>query len=132
VAETLVSAATLEEAARRLVDEANEAGGRDNITVVLCRFEEVESGTPVDQPTIVGGPTPPDTSEHMAESGAPSRSGVAVASPPAGGTRLSPRHERKAAPTHRRRRLTKPVAGLVALVVVLLLIAAGGYLASRQ
>jgi serine/threonine protein phosphatase PrpC len=37
----LESAATLEEAGRQLIAAANEAGGRDNITVVLFRLEEV-------------------------------------------------------------------------------------------
>jgi serine/threonine protein phosphatase PrpC len=40
VAELLVSAADLPAAAQRLIDEANQAGGRDNITVVLFRVEE--------------------------------------------------------------------------------------------
>lgn len=33
----------LEKACRNLVDEANRAGGRDNITVILMRFEDVHS-----------------------------------------------------------------------------------------
>jgi cell division protein FtsW (lipid II flippase)/serine/threonine protein phosphatase PrpC len=42
----LVAGATsLRDAGRALVDAANEAGGRDNITVVLFRLEEVGAGT---------------------------------------------------------------------------------------
>ncbi|MDP9347010.1 MAG: Stp1/IreP family PP2C-type Ser/Thr phosphatase, partial [Actinomycetota bacterium] len=44
VAEILTAAASLPAAGRALVDAANEAGGRDNITVVLFRLEEVGSG----------------------------------------------------------------------------------------
>jgi serine/threonine protein phosphatase PrpC len=39
VAEVLLSAPNLPVAAQRLIDEANQAGGRDNITVVLFRIE---------------------------------------------------------------------------------------------
>src|SRR5437764_9727030 len=56
VAEILAGSRQLEVAAQALIDEANRAGGRDNITVVLVRFEEVESGADGagDQPTSVG------------------------------------------------------------------------------
>src|SRR5919198_4501484 len=40
VAEILRGASSLEEAGRELVEQANEAGGRDNITVILFRLEE--------------------------------------------------------------------------------------------
>jgi serine/threonine protein phosphatase PrpC len=40
VAEVMVGAPSLERAAQRLIDEANNAGGRDNITVVLFRVED--------------------------------------------------------------------------------------------
>src|SRR5947209_5923498 len=56
--EILASSDSLNAAAQALIDEANAAGGRDNITVVLFRLEEVE-GTGdgvVDQPTMVGAP----------------------------------------------------------------------------
>src|SRR3712207_7990071 len=39
---TLTGAASLADAGRALIDAANEAGGRDNITVVLFRLEELE------------------------------------------------------------------------------------------
>jgi protein phosphatase len=125
VAQILRSASTLEEAADRLIDEANDAGGRDNITVVLSRLGEVDSEVPVDQPTIIDDAS----TAALAE---PSRSGVAVTpAPVATSAKLSPRPEQPA-PTRRPRRLTKPLAALVALVIVLALVGAGGYLASRQ
>ncbi|MEA2160589.1 MAG: family protein phosphatase, partial [Solirubrobacteraceae bacterium] len=39
IAETLANATSLEDAADELIAQANEAGGRDNITVVLFRLE---------------------------------------------------------------------------------------------
>jgi PPM family protein phosphatase len=125
VAELLVSATTLAEAADQLINEANVAGGRDNITVVLSRLEDVEGELGAEQPTTVA--------DGPGASATEGRSAVAVAPPPpATSTRLSPRPERTAAAAPRRRRVSKPLAALVALVAVLGLIAAGGYLASRQ
>jgi len=73
VAGLLREASSMEQAARALVAAANEAGGRDNITVVLFRLEEVAAGiaaadpptaeharppaaAPEDQPTRAGRP----------------------------------------------------------------------------
>jgi serine/threonine protein phosphatase PrpC len=50
IAEVLAGTRTLREAAERLIAEANAAGGRDNITVVLFRLEEV-GDTATEQPT---------------------------------------------------------------------------------
>jgi PPM family protein phosphatase len=58
IAEILRSTESLERAAHQLIDEANAAGGRDNITVVLFRLEEVEGDPPTEQPTMVGVPAP--------------------------------------------------------------------------
>jgi PPM family protein phosphatase len=56
ISEMLRSPSSLDEAVRALVDEANRAGGRDNITAVAFRLEEV--GAPVAEekegPTLVG------------------------------------------------------------------------------
>src|SRR5437588_6564969 len=98
VTEIILSAATLDEAADRLIDEANEAGGRDNITVVLCRLEEPDQEAGTEQPTMVGELSPPAAgAETATESPASSRStdsAVAVASrPPGVTTKLSPRRE---------------------------------------
>lgn len=57
----------LEPVARRLVAAANEAGGRDNITVVLFRVSEV------------GGPTSPDDQETVAGDDAPTAAQVKAA-----------------------------------------------------
>jgi protein phosphatase len=56
IAAELGAARTLEETGHALVDAANAAGGRDNITVVLVRLEEVALAGAVtgEQPTQVG------------------------------------------------------------------------------
>src|SRR4051794_11172543 len=59
IAEIVRSSTSLNDGARRLIDSANEAGGRDNITVVLFRLEDDEdredgSDTLGDEATSVG------------------------------------------------------------------------------
>jgi protein phosphatase len=133
VAEIIASADDLEVAADELIREANEAGGRDNITVVLSRFEESEGAAAADQPTTV---SPPDAALAAGSDASGDAHGevaaVAVAPPPASRTdRLSPRPARMAGP-RRQRRFGKAAAALVAVVIVLCLIGVGGYLASRE
>ena len=53
VKEILASDGTLDEKAQRLIDAANEGGGRDNITVVLFRLEG--DGADGDDPDTLGG-----------------------------------------------------------------------------
>ena len=127
--EILRGSATLAKAADRLIDEANDAGGRDNITVVLSRFAEVDSEAVPDQPTIVGKPAADQQAESEGRGG---RAGVAVAARPGKTTtRLSP-HPEPRTPTRRPRRFAKPIAVLITVVIVLFLVGGGGYLASRQ
>ena len=54
IAEVLESSRNLDEAAARLVAEANEAGGRDNITVVAFRLEEADDAEVADDATLIG------------------------------------------------------------------------------
>ena len=54
IAAVLGSAASLDEAARQLVAEANEAGGRDNITVVAFRLEQAEEVAAAEGATLIG------------------------------------------------------------------------------
>jgi PPM family protein phosphatase len=132
VTEILREAESLKVAADELIREANEAGGRDNITVVLSQFEETDEA-PVDQPTIVGEPAPRTDGAAEASSRNGERVGAAAVAPaPAPGTgRLTPRRERAAA-TARQRRFPRAAAIVLAVVIVLCLLGAGGYLASRQ
>src|SRR5437588_11205567 len=134
VEEILASSDSLKAAAQGLIDEANAAGGRDNITVVLFRVEDVEGGVDgvVDQPTMVGAPA-----VARSASGATGASGVSKAEP---APRIrAGRHSGEAAVTsgvvRERRHLLrrhKAVAALIAVVIVLALIIAGGYLATRN
>ncbi len=59
IAAALAESESLDAAARRLVEAANEAGGRDNITVVAFRLEEGEAVGADDGATLVG-PTAAD------------------------------------------------------------------------
>jgi PPM family protein phosphatase len=108
VGEVLAAAASLSDAGRRLIDAANAAGGRDNITVILFRLEEVGPA---------GGGTQ-DTTEHdaVAAAGARQPATVAGAAAAAPATAVAPRAEpaadgaadRTAAPTPGRRRPRRP------------------------
>ncbi len=117
ILEALLANPTLRNAGEALVAAANEAGGRDNITVVLIRLEEVRAGEPL-----------PD--EHATIVGAP-----AVASP------VAPRAPRRPAATGpgldpssraRRRRRMRRAGGAVIALVVVGLIATGGYVAMQS
>jgi serine/threonine protein phosphatase PrpC len=108
VAEVLLGAPSLAGAGRALVDAANDAGGRDNITVVLFRLEEVGD-----------------------------RAGVARARPPAPSAVspvpprvVAPRGsvERARAPLPRR---VKLLAAVAAVVIVVGALGVAGWLASR-
>ncbi len=139
VATVLGRSESLEAAAQGLIDEANGAGGRDNITVVLFRLEEVGSEPGGDQPTLVGMAAPPGDIAVVAQrTPAPSPASPGGAS--AAGTQTRARRARLArtqgappppAPRSGRRH-ARLVAAVVSTLVVLFIIGAGGYLASRQ
>jgi serine/threonine protein phosphatase PrpC len=127
VGELLQAAPSLASAARTLIDAANDAGGRDNITVVLFRLEEV--GSP--------GASAQATSEHGAVATEPATvaagRATAVAAPPAPAepvARRAPRPPRPARPTRRRRRLRIPVGPILVLFLVACVIL-GAYYASQ-
>jgi PPM family protein phosphatase len=136
IANVLGPARSLQDAAGELIDAANEAGGRDNITVVLCRMEDVGADGSPEQATAVG--LVPASHASPPASGT---SAQTVAPPaPLSGSRTKARvplarnQGRPAHPPRPRRgvRFAKPVAALVAVLVVLFLVGAGGYLATRQ
>jgi serine/threonine protein phosphatase PrpC len=136
IANLLGSARSLQDAAADLIDAANEAGGRDNITVVLCRMEDVGAEGSSEQATAVGlapasHPSPPagGTAAQTVAPPAPLSASRARARVP-----LARNQGRPAPPPRPRRgvRFAKPVAALVAVLVVLFLVGAGGYLATRQ
>jgi protein phosphatase len=140
----LAGAGGLTQAAQALIDEANAAGGRDNITVVLFRLEEVGSASGIDQPTVVATSLPAGPRQTATpQAASPPSAPVPTAPPPSlrakrHGPRLA-RHQgrdngasRPAGTPRRGHRFAKPVAALVAVIVVLFLVGGGGYLASRQ
>ena len=110
VREIVAATDSLQAAVDALVAEANEMGGRDNITVVLFRVGgDEDAGTPTADETVVGLPVPagePETGEHRV---------VAAEPPPAAPPREpSPRPPRR----RRRRRVRRVVVALVALAVL--------------
>jgi protein phosphatase len=128
VQEILSQATSLRDAGRALVDAANEAGGRDNITVVLFRLEEV--GTATADADRAGGAGETTSAAPPAES-----SGWAGTDRPARSTARTPRtvpprgsKERQEAPLPRK---VKILAATAATVIVLGALGVAGWLASR-
>jgi PPM family protein phosphatase len=107
IQEILRGSMDLNVAAQQLIDEANAAGGRDNITVVLSRIEDAGALRDGGQPTEVR---------------------------PADADREAPPAAAAAPPARRRplRRRAKVLAALAATAIVLGLVIGGGYLATRQ
>jgi len=122
--ELLSGAPSLREAGRALVDAANEAGGRDNITVVLFRLEEIKPGN-ADR---AGGVAEDDSATPLAESPrattGPARSSARTPRtvPPRGS------RERANAPLPRK---VKLLAATAAVVIVVGGLGVAGWLASR-
>jgi protein phosphatase len=82
IMQILASAPSLERAAQRLIAAANDAGGRDNITVILFRLEEVGGDGLTDQPTVVGIEAPyvlADDSSTARRGSVGAKSGTALA-----------------------------------------------------
>jgi protein phosphatase len=147
VADILGRAAPLPDAGRALVDAANAAGGRDNITVVLFRLEDVGAGAPSGETTEHAAvPAAAVTRDEQAAAPAAAAAGGATArgadagpastvtEAPAGpAPRREPRVRRpprEPAPRRRRRRVRVPT-GLLVSFVFLLAIALSGWYASQ-
>jgi protein phosphatase len=118
--------AGLREAGEALIAEANAAGGRDNITVLLVRLEEVEAGMAAN---------PAQASSANGPDGAAPMDATIVGAPavPAPVPRRRPRMP-QARPSARARRLigARRAAGLLALLAVLAVIGAGAYVALQS
>jgi protein phosphatase len=134
VAEIIRDAPSLAEAAQRLVQAANEAGGRDNITVILFSVEEVTPGAAGmvgdDQRTVAGAAAP--RTEEVREA-------TVRAQGPATATGTVPRAPRPprapsaaAAPKRRRRRVPGAVKGFLVVAILLGIVASGAWIASRS
>lgn len=122
----LAESTSLSEATAWLVNEANEAGGRDNITVVAFRLEEGEPSE-VHQGATLVGPSAAEaglTAEAVRAEADRKRQASLGGAASAPGTRRRPPAEEK-----RKRRF--PVKSLVALLVLAGLVTAG-YFGARQ
>jgi protein phosphatase len=149
LAELLLAHASLREAGEALIAAANEAGGRDNITVVLLRLEELDAGAAplTEESSIVESPpgpapVPPPASAAAAGTAA----GAAAAGPaatiaptaePAQEAPVIPRRPR--APSRaggqdvkRKRRGLRRTGAAVIVLAVLALIGAGAYIALQS
>jgi protein phosphatase len=153
IAAALIAHPPLRDAGEALIAAANQAGGRDNITVVLIRLEEVEvaHGAPVaDGATAVGLPAVPSPPAVLASPPAaggalpagggalPAGGGApptALASPPPAAVRRAPRAAQQppGSPGRGRSRLRIRHAGALAFTLVVLgLLGSAAYLALQS
>ena len=144
VAQIIGASPNLSTAAAQLVAAANEAGGRDNITVILFQVEEVTpgAGAVVSQETMAGAAAPRTEDVRAAAAAtqtAPRAERPAIVDPAAvSSTGVQPRAPRPprgpngAAPVKRRRRWSGVVKGFAVVAVLLILIASGGWIATRS
>jgi PPM family protein phosphatase len=139
IAATLLARARLRDAGEALIAAANQAGGRDNITVVLLRLEEVQpaAGPPAEEgATMVGVPAvaathqPPGTATGTH----PTLGATALSSEPVPRStrRRMPRMAAPAAPRRRRRPRIRHAGALAFTLVVLGVLGAGAYLALQS
>jgi PPM family protein phosphatase len=124
IASALRDSSSLEEAVRALVEEANAAGGRDNITVVAFRLEEAEVPAEAEaEPATLIGPTAEEAGLPV---GAVSAEGEAARA--AG---RAPRQRAElggaAAPGRERRWPRRLVTSLVVVVILGLIVGGAAY-----
>ena len=109
IGDTLRGAPSLLDAGERLIDAANDAGGRDNITVILVRVEDVEGGAARDEQATSVGDDALRTSDVQAALEAEERRGGGDASASAsarrGGAAAATMAPARADPTPSSRRL---------------------------
>ena len=125
VREVLEAAGTLEQAGRELIAAANDAGGRDNITVILFRLEDVDGGDEAELAACGGRHAPGRASRRVPRRRPPRRSTAVPEAQP-----IEEPPQRTAPPPRKRRRRRVPT-GLIALVVVLAIVGAALWTASR-
>ncbi len=136
LAELLAEHEALRDRGEALIAAANEAGGRDNITVVLMRLEELDASVSplTEEAPVVQGAAASSTAPAAERS---AEGGVAIASEPAQDSGpVVQRRPRRPAPvgtgsSRRRARLRRAgVAGVV--LAILAVIGAGAYLATQS
>jgi len=132
VAEIVRRSASLAGAGGELIAAANDAGGRDNITVVLFALEQVDDDGPVvEQPTATGR-SALSTAEVRAAA-ARAEQATAAGAPSAAARRLQPRAPQGAPPqAARRSRRARHLAAAFAVFAVLVVpLTIGGYIANQ-
>jgi PPM family protein phosphatase len=138
LAELLRASSSLREAGEALIAAANEAGGRDNITVVLLRLEELDAraAPPTEESDAVSQSAAGLPAEEAAPaphpSVTPAREPSAVAAPAAPVAQRHPREPARAAGSARRVRRLRRGGVAAVLLAVLTLIAAGAYIALQS
>ncbi|HEV2975898.1 MAG TPA: Stp1/IreP family PP2C-type Ser/Thr phosphatase [Solirubrobacteraceae bacterium] len=144
IAATLRARAKLRDAGEALIAAANEAGGRDNITVVLLRVEELDtSAAPMTEETPATTPaqTPPAGGDGSAEMRMTAAAATAAApetpplqAPPVARP-VARRHPRAPEPTRKRSRARirwRRVGGLLVVLAILGVIAGAAYVALQE
>src|SRR3954454_1348642 len=126
IAEILTEARTLDDAASTLIADANEAGGRDNITVVAFRVDDAEAPVEAeDQLTLVG---------PAAEEAGLTAAGVQAAAESEGAepTREPSTARRRGAVAPRPRRWPRRAVKVLVAVVIVAAVAALAVWGARQ
>jgi protein phosphatase len=116
--EVLTTHPRLRDAGEALISAANAAGGKDNITVVLARLEEISTDAAHDADGHTTGtlaPAPPEVSQPQARPDPPNR-----------------RHPRPAKPPTRSRGRMRRLRAPLAVLVVVGLLGAGAWLALQS
>jgi PPM family protein phosphatase len=129
IAEMVASAPSLRDAGQRLIDAANDAGGRDNITVILVRVEEVGAtagAAPAEEQATSVGDDALRTSDVQAalEAHEPRRGAVATVErdPTPSSRRLEPVRPRAEEPPPKRPRSRWRRRGVVTLAILAFLV----------
>jgi serine/threonine protein phosphatase PrpC len=133
IAATMLAHPRLRDAGEALIAAANQAGGRDNITVVLLRLEEVRPGAPApaaDGDTMVG--VPAVSAAQQSADGATMTHAPSATAPPSQRLRRTPRAAVPAAGPPRRRRRIRHAGAIAFVLVVLGLLGSAGYLALQS
>ncbi len=121
IAAVLLAHPLLRDAGEALIAAANDAGGRDNVTVVLVRLEEVQVGQ-----------TPAPVEEHATMTELPAVSLPASEPRAARRPRAAEQPSSQPAPDARRRRRLRRARGLAAVLVIAGLLGSGAYLALQS
>jgi serine/threonine protein phosphatase PrpC len=145
VKEILERAGALDQAGRELIAAANDAGGRDNITVILFRLEEVDGGAAAPdagatkeyetwEGDALDAPRQGVTKASDAEEAEYRRTGTMALSavkPRAEPIEEPPRRTAPPPPAARKRRRRRIPGLLIVVVIALLIVAAGLWTATR-